>query len=73
MKKQDKGKNLRAPKMTKARKALGVLGRVGVEYNEDGVALGRGEGRDNADELGAGRFCQVEAEPSVCDGIIGSV
>ena len=44
MKKQDKGTNLRVPKMTKARKGLGVLGRVGVEDNEDGVALGRGVG-----------------------------
>ena len=59
--------------MTKARKALGVLGRSGVEDDEDGVSLGGGEGRNNADELGVGRFCQVEIEPSVCDGIISSV
>ena len=42
MKKQDKGTNLCFPKMTKARKALGVLGRAGVEDNEDGVATGGG-------------------------------
>ena len=49
------------------------LGGLGGEDDEDGVSLGGGEGRNNADELGVGRFCQVEMEPSVCDGIIGSV
>ena len=33
MKKQEKGTNLRVPKMTKARKALWVLGRAGVEVS----------------------------------------
>jgi hypothetical protein len=42
MKKQDKGTNFCVPKMTKARKALGVLGRSGVEDDEDGVAFGGG-------------------------------
>ena len=40
--------------MTKARKALGVLGRSGVEDDEDRVADGGREGGENGDKSGVG-------------------
>ena len=40
--------------MTKARKALGVLGRERVENDEDGDSAGGGEGRESGDEVSVG-------------------
>lgn len=49
------------------------LGRIGVEDDKYGVAVGRGEGRENGDELGMGRIHEGEMKPLVRDGVIGSV
>ena len=59
--------------MTKARKALGVLGRVGGKDDEDGVSLGGGEGGENGDELGIEWFYEGKVEPRVSNGVIGSI
>jgi len=49
------------------------LGRARVEDDEDGVAVGRGEGRENGDELGMGWIHEGEMEPLVCGRAIGSI
>jgi hypothetical protein len=51
--------------MTKARKALGVLGRERVENDEDGDSAGGGEGRQSGDEVSVGGMGERNVETIV--------
>ena len=51
--------------MTKARKALGVLGRERVENDEDGDRAGGGEGRESGDEVSVGGMGERNVETIV--------
>ena len=50
-----------------------ALRSAGFEDDEDGVAVGGGEGGENGNELGIGWIRERNVEPSVRDGAIGSV
>ena len=51
--------------MTKARKALGVLGRERAENDEDGDSADGGEGRKSGDEVSVGGMGERNVETIV--------